>query len=307
MVKNILFYTITDFEIRCGGIVVQYEICKYILNLGINIKIQSPNNIHNHIFNNFYNNDFPIDDNTVVIYGETIPGNPLNAKYVIRWILAPLGICCPSDIYKTWNEPDLVYYYNLEDKFKIYPDRVGVIYKSLSLPYINPYAKNYNFKNRHGFCHTFRKQHMHKNINYVHHKSSFEITSGHTPKEYILFFNKYKFFLCYDPCSFLSIIAALCGCISIVYRVKGQSKQEWLNKYAIVSEYMKQNKLNNLYGLAYGISDINYAVETLHLVKDQWNDIINFCKTKTVIPLINDIENINDMQNNVKNNYHLPV
>ena len=91
-----------------------------------NVIIISPKNIKNDIYNNFSLTKH-LDDvnNTIVIYGQGIKGNPLNAKYIIRWILAPLGLCCSTDIYKTWNPNDLVYYFNSEDKFTKEPEKVG--------------------------------------------------------------------------------------------------------------------------------------------------------------------------------------
>ena len=49
---------------------------------------------------------------------------------------------------------------------------------------------------------------------------------------------------------------------------------------------------------------MQYASDTLHLVKDQWHDIINYCKEKTIIPFINDIQNFENLKNMVHNNYY---
>ncbi len=66
---------------------------------------------------------------------------------------------------------------------------------------------------------------------------------------------------------------------------------------------MKNNGLNNLYGIAYGREDMEYAKSTLHLVKEQWDDIINYCEEKTVLPFIEDLKNFENMQNTIENNY----
>ena len=109
-------------------------------------------------------------------------------------------------------------------------------------------------------------------------------------------------FISYDPCTFLSIMASLCGCISVVYPWDGLTKQEWLNTTA-VAEYIKSKGLDNLYGIAYGLEDVQYAKDTLHLVKEQWTDIQNFNKDTTIVPFINDIQNFENIQNTVQNNY----
>ena len=123
MGKNIIIYTINPYNFQCGGLVVQYELCKLLGEAGQNVRIISPSNCNNSICNKFYNNDFPIDENTVVIYGETIQGNPLKAKNVVRWILAEIGIIADINTCKTWGKNDLVYYFNSELKFEKNPKK----------------------------------------------------------------------------------------------------------------------------------------------------------------------------------------
>ena len=151
MIKNILVWSIYDFCFTCGGLVVQYELCRILKNRGISVKIFGPNSIENSIFDDYYDNNFDLNE-TVVIYGETIEGNPLNAPYVVRWILAPLGICSNSNICNTWGKNDLVYYFNSEEKIKNNPEKLGSVYKLLNIMYINPYAKINNTNSRSGIC-----------------------------------------------------------------------------------------------------------------------------------------------------------
>ena len=299
---NILIYTINDFCFKCGGLVVQYELASVLESLGVNVRIFAPNKVQNSIFNNYYNNDFDLEK-TVVIYGETIKGNPMNAKYVVRWILAPLGVIVGPEISKTWGRNDLVYYFNSEIKFSRQPEKVGNIYKLLNVLYINPYAKNMNPNPRSGFCHTFRKStEIHGKITYIHPRDSFEITRQHTQMQCITLFNKFKAFVSYDSLTFYTVIAALCGCVSIVYQVKGLTKQEWINTTA-ASEFLKFKGHSNLFGIAYGLEDIPFAVSTLHLAPQQWKNIVNYSKEKVVLPFINDIQNFDKMINTIKNNY----
>ena len=89
--------------------------------------------IPNSIFMNFYNNDFPIDDNCVVIYCEGTQGNPLNAKNVVRWMLSKLGQNVPYNWVDTWGKNELVYYFNSEKKIQNKPDKLGSIYKMLNV------------------------------------------------------------------------------------------------------------------------------------------------------------------------------
>jgi hypothetical protein len=300
---NILVYTVSSFNFKCGGLVVQYEFCRVLEKLGINVKISAPEKIQNSIFCKYYNNDFDLN-NTVVIYGETIEGNPLKAPYVVRWILAPLGIICnPNN--KTWGSNDLVYYFNSDNKFYNNDKLFGTVYKSLTTIYINPLINNCNDPLRKGYCHTFRKTQFHKKLKYAHHPNSQEIKREHKVIQCINIFNKRKFFISYDPLTFLNIIAAMCGCISVVIKIDGLTEIEWL-KTTTAYPYLKANNLNKIYGIAYGLSEVEWAKNTLPLVKQQWIDICEFMKQNTVIPFLNDIKNLDNIKylvNTVKNNY----
>ena len=305
MKKNILIYSHQNmFMNNDGGIVVMFNLANLLEKYGENVRIYINIKNENHIFNNFYNNDFPIDDNCVVIYCEGTPGNPLNAKNVVRWMLSVLGQNVPYDYLNTWSKNELVYHFNSEPRFDNEQEKFGIIYKMLTPIYLNPNIKKYNYEIREGFCYTLRKAHLiHKENLFIEHPpGSFEITRFHNIDDCIEIFNNYTFFFCYDSNSFLSIMAPLCGCITIVHKIKDTTKQEWI-KTTAVREYLKYKNLDNLYGIAYGKEDIEYAKNTIHLVKEQWDDIVNFCKEKTVLPFIEDIQNFENMQNTIENNY----
>ena len=297
--KNILIYTISEFNFKCGGLVVQYELCRILHNMGLNVRLQAPKKIRNSIFNRYYNNEFDLN-NTIVIYGETITNNPLNAPYVVRWILAPLGLCSDINIYKTWCPKDLVYYFNSEEKITSNSEKIGNIYKLLNIIYINPLITINNPNPRHGSCFTIRKYNKQK---FVHPPKSFEITREHTQMDYIKIFNNHKYFICYDSLTFLAVIAALCGCIPIVIKVDSLSKQDWLATSCAIG-YLKTSGENTLYGIAYGADDLENATKTLHLAKEQWNRIIAYNKDKYISSFINDINNWDNNINTIKNNYY---
>jgi hypothetical protein len=308
MKNNVIIYLHHEHGllINDGGTVAMFNFARLLEKYGKNVRmyVNSYNKTENPIFYKYYENDFPIDDNCVVVYCEGTKGNPLNAKYVVRWMLSELGQNVPYSNLNTWSKNELVYYFNSETKFEKNPEKIGKIYKLLTTIYLNPNIEKKNNGIREGFCYTMRKALLiHKTSLFIEHPpNSFEITREHNPDDCVKIFNNYKFFLCYDPLTFLIIISAICGCIPIVHKIKGLSKQEWIQKTA-ASEYLKYKGLNNLYGIAYGKEDIEYARSTLHLVKDQWNDIINFCNEKTVIPFIEDIQNFENMQNTIQNNY----
>lgn len=302
--KNIIIYPHAPFNLRDGGTTVHYYLSQLLLEHGQIVKIFNSRGITpNNICDNYYNNDFPIDDNAVVIYCEGIQGNPLNAKNVVRWMLSELGKNVPYEYVHSWGKNELVYYFNSEVRIAQQPEKIGKIYKMLSTIYLNPNINNNNLNPRQGSCHTIRKSHWHTNIIRIHNSNSFEITHNHSPDNYIQIFNHFKIFISYDPCTFLTIIAALCGCISIVYKVDGKSKKEWYDSLG-TSVYMKHKGIDSLYGVAYGLEEIEYANSTLHLVKEQWVDIINFNKEHFVKSFISDIQDFDSNINTIQNNYY---
>jgi len=219
-------------------------------------------------------------------------------------MLSKLGLNVPYNNVNTWSKNELVYYFNSEEKIAKNPEKLNNIYKMLNIIYVNPSAKNYNFAQRKGTCFTYRKAlNTHgKHPKIVHNPNSFEITRKHTQKDYIIFFNKYKYFVSYDSLTFLSVIAALCGCISIVKKVDGLSKQDWLNTTA-AADYLKEYNEPGLYGIAYGAEDLQNAISTLHLCNEQWFRIVKFSKEKYINGFIQDINNWNNNINTIKNNF----
>lgn len=302
--KKIIIYPNIHLDMKIGGSVVQYYLSNLLDKLGIQVRmVRNINSLvsnKNTIFNvNYYNNDFDLND-CVVIYIDYQFGNPLNAPYVVRWILLELKPIISFFYPLSWNKNDLIYYFNSEIKFNEHPDRINTVYKLLSSIYINPLFKNLQLPNRSGYCFTLRKNH---GKNYIHPNDAFEITKDNTQDDYQIIFNKYKYFVSYDHISFLTIISALCGCISIVCPIDGITKKQWLSRTA-VNNYLISRNIDNLYGIAYGNSpeELLYAEQTIHLVKDQWIDIKEYEKSG-ILNFINDINNFDNNQNTVKNNF----
>jgi hypothetical protein len=68
---------------------------------------------------------------------------------------------------------------------------------------------------------------------------------------------------------------------------------------------LKYKGHNNLFGIAYGLEDIPFAVNTLHLAKQQWENIMNYSKNKLTLSFIDDINNFENMVNTIQNNYYI--
>jgi hypothetical protein len=300
--KFIIF--IKQFNYQSGGIVVLFNLAKNLIKYKQIVKIydSSKSCKKNHICNEYYQNNFPLDDDCIVIYPEIVKDNPLKLKKVIRWILAPVGQNSNKSIVDTWGKNDLVYYFNHEEKNSTNTR----FYKMLNCLYLNKNIKMYNFKKRSGYCFTYRKaKKFHNNgFELIHPKNSVEIKKNTTQDEYIKIFNSKKYFICYDSNTFLVVIAALCGCVPIIVPVKGISKEEWV-KTTAAYQYLQKNNIERLYGIAYGLLEKRWARRTLPLVKEQWNNIFDFNEKSLFQSFLNNMKDFELNENTVYNNYFL--
>jgi hypothetical protein len=95
----------------------------------------------------------------------------------------------------------------------------------------------------------------------------------------------------------------MCGCISVIIKVEGISTQlDWI-KTTCVAQYAKEKNIDKLYGIAYGLDEISWAKDTLHLVEKQWIDITIFFRETPIKLFLEDLKNIESLENNVKNNF----
>jgi len=300
--KNILIYPHDPYIDGSGGITVHFYLAKILDEYGQMVRMY-PNHgtADNDLFNKYYNNDFPIDNNCIVIYCEGIQGNPLGAPLVVRWLLSELGKNVPYERFKTWGKNDIVYFFNGEKKISDNSEKVGSLYKFLSTIYLNPKIDIYNITfPRKGICYTERKCFWHKNGCKILHPPDADNISFGNQTHTIDTLNQYEIFISYDPCTFITVMAPLCGCISVVHPVDGVSESEWLKSTAVYKYSISKN-INKLYGIAYGLENFEWARNTLHLAKKQWEDIVLFNKNNCVLPFIIDINNFESMENTVNN------
>jgi hypothetical protein len=68
-------------------------------------------------------------------------------------------------------------------------------------------------------------------------------------------FNKHEIFFTYNTQTFISVLAAMCGCISVILPHPNTNKEKLLK--------FPQNK----FGISYGFEDIDHSINTLHLVE----------------------------------------
>jgi hypothetical protein len=188
----------------------------------------------------------------VVVYAEQIIGNPLNAKNVCRWILYHTK----EDVENTWSETDI--------RFKFVPGFKTITSSDKVLTVLD--SKLEIFRNeglgdkRTGFCHINKKKYpigekLLESLNSID-LSDFDKKGGFS---YLASeFNKYEYFVTYDDATYYSILAALCGCRSVI-----------LNPDLTITpeEYRKKFPVRK-YGVAYGWQDMKHADLTRDLVRE---------------------------------------
>jgi len=290
----------------CGGCITLYYLAYLLKQQNINVKMYGqPNN--NNIFTEF--TDTFDAENTIVVYSEGINGNPLNAKYSVRWLLSELGKNMPADIYLSWPKTDLCYYFLSEKKIKDSPEKNGSIYKFLTTIYLKPNTFINHHKPRSGYCHIFKKSNYHKNLQPFHPDDSVELHFSNY-EELVEFFNKYEYFICYDPASFLIFLAALCGCIPILHKVEGVSKEQYFtgkgDSNSCFFVYYQTHPYTDYPGIAYGMEDLKNAKNTIDLFPDLFMKQIEYTNNTCVDSFIEDMKHFDENINTIENNYVYP-
>ncbi len=187
-----------------------------------------------------------LDHEVIVLYPEIIPGNPLGACNVARWLLNKPGFLTGR---MEFGRGDLYF------KFDDFCDDLQVTggnSQQLFLFSLNPCYQDKGNTNRSGSCYIFRKG---KGRPLVHDLRDSVQIDGLSHEEIANIFNRTRVFYSYDEETMYSQFAAMCGCISIVIPASGKSREEWARGHRL-----------SRYGIAYGLDDIDHAVTTKHLV-----------------------------------------
>jgi len=279
--KKIIIYT-PELNFKTGGVIVLHNLAKDLIELGCNAMLfVIGEKKYENIFCNSFASLSDVDENAIVVYPEIVEGNPLNAKHVVRWLLCDIGVHCAKDVYKTWGDNDLLFHFStFNDKYD--PHSIDLLYTI----WLDPAVRNKDLT-REGSCYLFKKApSFHEKLQFIHPKDAIMIDNC-SNEEIIEIFNTKEFFYCYDPYSFYDIIAALCGCIPIVYPIEGVSKLDWLKTKATFQPYLDKN--DNVSGIAYGLDDIQYARKTLGNVRKEQEEVIGYGE-KTVVNFTNKID-----------------
>ena len=188
-------------------------------------------------------------NDVITIYPEVISGNPLNATNVVRYVLYYPGWHAGD---KEYSNNELVVTYNFEYVKNTKYD------KSFVLTVINPklnIMKN-NGKKRNKIGLLVRKcrdiDYKFKALEQYKHLFKFpvisiddEIIKCSDLRELSKIYNSLTLFISFDPHTYHSTMAALCGCQSVVIPSQDLSSEEFYNVQK--------------YGIAYGLENIDFA------------------------------------------------
>ena len=259
-----------------GGTTCEFEMARRISENGYPVKMYYPyGSVTSGIYDHFATLE-DVNDDTIAIYCSHRYGNPLNAKRVIRWVGYGLDRC----YYDAYSDTDIIYYHapfcknNLLASQKLFPCRLSPEVRNMNVPRTHKlcyvvkkgwkYWKNTIRRNTNTFPHNIFNN---KQVSFINTDSPIDIEAVHsTQTDHIALFNKTKYFYCYDPCTFLIIIALLCGCIVIQDPIDGYTEEEWMYAFGIPTK---------LKGLAYGIENLKYAESTIQDAYGPCMDLVN--------------------------------
>jgi len=179
----------------------------------------------------------------VVVYPEIVIGDPLHGRRIVRWLLNRPGVIGGNGIF---GSKDIVLHY--QPSFAESPD------PSFRLTIYEPWLEinNPGDTPRAGGCYTVRKGRRKAPIPET---AALEELPRLSSEAYASIFKTKEIFYSYDTVTFLSIQAALCGCVSVVVPDSDLTAAEWRRGRPLMT-----------YGVAYGPEEIGWARDTMGLL-----------------------------------------
>lgn len=230
-------------EMWCGGLVCLYNSVKMFNERDHPLFQAKIYNFLDDPFPNIFTDQFArlqdmSNEDTIVIYPETVRGNPLQAKFVVRWILLELGLETPVEVArKTWGPNDLVYHWE-----------PMVSKKQFTMPWINPVLlpdeNIIPIHQRTKSCFLFKKAVLYiSDINQVkfHPYDSIPL-DGKLPQDVAPYLKECRHFYTYDVYTAFIYFAVMNGCVSIVLPYPGKTEEEYLSNLKL----NRNGKLNKL-------------------------------------------------------------
>lgn len=206
---------------------------------------------------------------TISIFPQTTRGNWFHTPNVARWILYDTE----KDIEETYGNDDVYFNFGTFKTFKEVKHRQLTVFD-----FATDKLKKNNYGQRKTFCHIIHKHTPIGGEKVFEHLGSENLTDWRNNGGYDYLcqkLNEYDYFLTYDQKSFYTLAAGLCGTKSIIlnpgpsyeFAPNANSQSEGYGKKMTPLEYKFSNPIQ-MYGVAYGWDDLDWAKKTIDLVPD---------------------------------------
>ena len=201
---------------------------------------------------------YPLNE-TISIYPQIQPGQPLNTKFNARWFLN-------DDSHHPWIESEDDAYFNFST-WKT--DRYTQHLKAIHYNFENLYKTNNG--RRKGFCHILHKN-TPEDYESILKPFNSEDISDWIERGGISYLreklNEYEYLITFDKHTAMTYLPGLCGCKTILYNAVEHT--EWKN---MTPEEYKLKHPHRKYGCAFGIEDIEWANKTIDLVPEHLKEM----------------------------------
>ena len=249
-----------DFVKSSAGIRALYILCDQLNSMGYDSHVvfssKTPANLSAPLMSLKKASSLAKSGKKIVVYPETVPGNPLDAKYVVRWVLNIPGLLGGTRIY---NPNEKVFYYSEVFKPYICNKTEGKLY----LPTVEEdifhnndvKASERNLTVFYVGKSTFKPGYFEKN-------KALEITRTFPEKSSLgPIFRQASVFYCFDNSSIICYEAAMCGCPTIIIPDGTQTREDY-------------EKLElGMNGIAWGPEELPSAVESIKNLKPKYDQI----------------------------------
>jgi hypothetical protein len=189
--------------------------------------------------------------NSIVIYPDIVDGNPLEAPRYVRWLLYHIKFKNASNV----SNDDLYFCYQEAFNGNYGGMRYGGVLHVTH--WMLDIYRQTNFGERSGTCYMIRKGRSRTDLPSLRGKM---VVDGMNHRSLAKVFNEKKYCYFYDTYTGYSSYAAACGCIPVVVPAPGVERTAW------------EPNGGRKPGIAYGETDIPYAIETRPLLLQRMAD-----------------------------------
>jgi hypothetical protein len=273
-----------EYISHIGGIAVAHSLAHELSLLGENVYIYANSTDPKYDKVNCipWGTDIKFDpENTIIIivagsgehtFEHLIPDSLKNAPNIVRWLVHNQQKLYPKEnkLYMHTRLWDTLDTQNIDGDLCIFDIDLELF-------------RDYGWK-REGSCYLIKgnldiepERAIHKPEDYCIDLSLYNIPNLEKRKYLAQLFNQKEYFITYTPITLTSLLAAMCGCKSIIVPKSNYNKERWFN-----------GAFGNPYGIAFGLDDLPRAISTMDKVIPNVKNYINNIKPSQLNTFISD-------------------